>query len=106
MTGALIGAGSGLVLGLVLLVWALRERGKRRDAEVARDNAQSILKDTRAACARLQTENGVINKDRNNCRAQLRVLRTTISSLHEQLAECKDPAAVEKLLNDELGEQL
>lgn len=106
MTGALIGAGGGLVLGLVLLVWALRERGKRHDAEADCSNAKGTLKDVRSACARLQTENGVINKDRNNCRAQLRVLRTTISSLHEQLAACKDPAAVEKLLNDELGKQL
>lgn len=106
MTGAIIGAGSGLVLGLVLLVWALREGGKRHAAEAARDNARHDLKDARLANERLQVETNVIRKDRNNCRAQIALLHKTINGLHEQLAACKDPAAVAKLLNDELGEPL
>jgi uncharacterized coiled-coil DUF342 family protein len=106
MTGALIGAASGLVLGLSLLVWCLRERSKRHDAEADAENARRLLKDSRTAVSRLNTEINVVRKDRDSCNAQIGVLRRTIAGLHEKLAECKDPEAVEKLLNDELGEQL
>jgi len=106
MTGALISAGSGLVLGIALLIWGLRERSKRHRAEVTRDNMAGLLKDARGAIERLRTEVNVIRQDRHNCQAQIEVLRKTINGLHEKLAECKDPEAVEKLLNDELGDQL
>jgi hypothetical protein len=106
MTGALIGGGAGLLLGLTLLIWALRERGKRHSAEIERDNARHLLKDSHSAVDRLRVEANVLRQDRNGCQAQIKMLRNTIHGLHIKLAECKDPAAVEKLLNDELGEQL
>lgn len=104
MTVALIGAGSGLVLGISLLIWALRERGARHAAETERDNAKHALDNALLTNDRLRVEVNVIRRERNGCQAQLKVLHETIHGLHEQLAECKDPAAVEKLLNDELGE--
>jgi len=106
MTGALIGVGSGLVLGLALLIWALRERTKRHDAEMERESAFSKYKDAQSTADRLRIQLGVVRKDLEHSQGQIDVLRKTISGLHEKLAECKDPAAVEKLLNDELGEQL
>jgi hypothetical protein len=104
MTGVLISAGAGLLLGLGLLIWGLRERGKRHAAELARENTLALLKDMRGANERLRTEIGVVRRDRNSCQAQVGVLRNALANLHEKLAECKDPEAVEKLLNDELGE--
>lgn len=106
MTGALIGAGGGLVLGISFLIWALRERSKRHDAEADRDSVSYLLKDARLANDRLRVEINVVRRERNGCQAQIKVLHDTIHGLHEKLAECKDPAAVEKLLNDELGEPL
>lgn len=106
MIGTLIGAGGGLVLGISLLIWGLKERSKRHTAELARESIRSLLKDTQNANVRLRTEIDVVRKDRENCQAQLQVLRDALAKLYEKLAECKDPVAVERLLNDELGEQL
>lgn len=106
MIGTLVSVGGGLVLGISLLFWSLRERSRRHAAELALKSSRHLVKGKQEANERLRTEIAVIRKDRDNCQAQLQVLRDTVLGLHEKLAKCKDPAAIEQLLNDELGEQL
>jgi len=102
----LIVAASGLVLGLGLLIWALRERQVKHEAIISLEKARSAVKDLRIDIARTRNEAAVNRLDRNRAQAQIDVLHKTVNGLHEQLAACEDPVAVAKLLRAELGEQL
>jgi hypothetical protein len=107
MTWALLGsAGGGLLLGIVLLIWALNERGGKHRAVLALENARSLLKDQRAATERLRKELDLSKRTRRAAETQITVLRNTITGLHEKLAKLDDPEAIKDLLNEELGEQI
>jgi hypothetical protein len=102
--GYAIVGGIGLAVGLGLMVWALLERKKRSQAELAlkdervkRIEAQRIADANRARVTEL-SEN-VAKLD-----AQLFVQRQRISECRERLAEGGTPAAIKRWLDSELGE--
>lgn len=101
--GYVISLGSGLVLGIVLLCWALRERSKRHDAELKLEAARATatglrrdLKDVEGTIVGLQEEGDARE-------GQLVVLRDTVNKLRVKLRECRDPATVRAWLDDALG---
>lgn len=106
MTWVLVAAGSGLLLGLTLLVWVLKERSKRHAAEEKATKLESevaILQGANANQAALINQR---DKELGRQAKQLLTLRNTISKLREQLVECRDPEAIKQWLEDELKEQI
>lgn len=100
--GYVITAGSGLLLGIGLLIWAIRERSKRADAEKGLITAQATLRmrdlaaqDMERTIKTLQLENRQINKEAV-------AVREAYKASLERLKACKDPEAVQSWLEEEL----
>ena len=104
--GYAIVGGIGLAVGLGLMFWALIERKKRNQAELAlkdervkRIEAQRIADENRARVNELSENVGKLN-------AQLAVQRQRIGECRERLAEGGTPAAIKSWLDSELGDDV
>ena len=100
--GYLITGGAGLLLGLGLLIWGLRERSKRHAAERAADAAKNELEGAAAqadknALAARKAEDFAERLD-----GQVTVLRDRLREARTRLAQCGDPKAVKAWLDQEL----
>jgi len=100
---AIVG-GTGLAVGIWLLIWALKERSARHSAERAAD-APCLL---RAKAEEIAGENvhrvGEPKGQLEAVEIELATLRGRLNEARVRLAECGDPQAVKKWLDDELGE--
>jgi Flp pilus assembly protein TadG len=100
-----ISIGSGLLLGLGLMIWGLAERAARHRAERAADEANNLA----AAADRLAKSNAVVAEnngkllqaeyDRNA------VLRAALEEARDRLLKCDDPKTVHEWLTEELKKE-
>lgn len=101
-----ISIGSGLLLGLSLMIWGLAERAARHKAERATDEAKSLVE----ASDRLAKSNATVAE---GARASLQaerdrnaVLRAALEEARERLLKCDDPKAVREWLTEELKKEM
>jgi predicted nucleic acid-binding Zn-ribbon protein len=101
--GYAIVGGLGILLGLGLMIWALRERAARHEAERAtdkavkeRDTASRIADANRAQALKL-------DKERRRLEMQIGALRIRLDEAWESLAKSGDPKAVKDWLDKELS---
>ena len=97
-----ITAGSGLLLGLGLLIWGLSERSKRHAAERASDKAEAdrqLFEQAAKDNAKAATESEDAAFRLAN---QLEVLRSKLRETRDRLARCNDPDTIRKWLDDEM----
>lgn len=104
--GMVISLGAGLVVGIMLLVWGLRERSAKHEAQLRLTKVREELARTKTSVSVWQTRHRLAEDAAERAQKQICMLHSTINSLHEQLASCKDPSAVKALLDKELGEQV
>lgn len=100
--GYVITGGVGLVLGVGLLIWALRERSKCARAEKAATDADHRL---RAALIQADMNAQVAQEAADSQQrvvSQLNVLRERLYEARRRLAKCGDPKAVQDWLDEEL----
>jgi predicted RNase H-like nuclease (RuvC/YqgF family) len=100
----IIGA-AGLLLGLGLMVWALRERSARHKAEREVSDLEDTIKwkdqaikNWRDGFDRLDVE----------CKRQdtfIMTLKSEIEELQTRLVAAKDPETIKDLLDEELGKE-
>lgn len=103
MITALISVGSGIAVGLGLLIWGLSERSKRHKAEMSLEQSRTTNTSLRSdiAALQMQLEHG---QDREQGAARrVQVLQDTIDQLRVKLRACRDPAAVRRWLDEQLG---
>ena len=101
-----ITAGTGLLLGLGLLIWGLRMRGKLADSEMLLEKSRGTVKEMigrHDAADKALTE---LHNDRTQLAKQVVSLRGTIEELRQQLIQCRDPATVRRWLDEEMGKKL
>lgn len=98
--------GIGLAIGVGFLIWALRERAKRGDAEKGMDAAlaqvtrlEEHIKKEQIIAANLQAELAREN-------ARVTVLRRALEEAQQRLLSCNDPKAVREWLEAELKTQI
>lgn len=94
---------SGLALGLSLMIWALKERTKRHNAE---REVIDLLKKVgelelgirhNVQAAKTARDNNLLMKK------QLKELRTMLLQTRLRLVECKDPKVIKTWLDHELN---
>ena len=99
-----ITGGAGLLLGLVLLIWALRERSKRSKAEEqslkSEQRCKMLSRQVKDLSLALEAHKRQARKDEE----QLEVLRTTIDGLRRKLVACQDPETISSWLDSELSD--
>ena len=100
--GYAITGGIGLLVGIGLLIWALRERTKRHEAEREADAARAALEKAaeqadKNALAALKAEDFAKRLD-----DQILVLRGRLNEARVRLGQCGDPKAVKDWLDAEL----
>ncbi len=100
---AIIG-GIGLAIGIGLLIWALKERSARYNAE------KEYLKcDLKNKLLERQNKdlNTIVQKHKDNeerLDKQIVVLKKTIDNLRERLVLCQDPQTIVDWLDNEMGD--
>ncbi len=104
--GMAISLGSGLVVGLTLLVWMLVERNKRAKVESDLNTARATNTELRAGLAKSNAIIGDLSAERTRFADQIKVLRTTVDELRNKLRDCRDPETVRAWLDEELGKQV
>lgn len=103
--GYAITAGVGVLLGVALLIWGLRERkarfaaeedsaNSRRDVQAAVEQARENLR----AADQANLANGRLIK-------QLAHLRVRMDDLRERLVQCQDPKTIVEWLDAETSEE-
>ena len=104
--GYVIVGGIGLLLGIALLIWALRERSKRHGAE-------STLKDEQVKRAEAERIAGVNLARASEMEAQSRRLDAQLIAQRGRLNECRgrlaeggSPEAIKDWLDSELKEDV
>jgi small-conductance mechanosensitive channel len=100
--GIAIAGGSGLFLGLGLLIWGLGERKKRHAAERAADKAEQ----DRLSAVQVADQNArqaqKVEDFANRLDAEVMALRGRLNETRIRLAQCGDPKAVKAWLDSEL----
>jgi len=98
-----ISIGSGLILGIVLLIWALNERSKRHGAQMSLVLARATNTKLRTEISMLQVDVEQGTKREQGAARQVTVLHGVIDELRVKLRTCRDPAAVRSWLDEQLG---
>jgi len=104
--GYAIVGGAGLIVGLGLMIWALRERTLRHFAERKADEEAAH----RARFEAQAVENAEVAQELDSMSKRLMVESETIRSRLEEtrirLAQCGDPKAVKDWLDSELEKEV
>jgi hypothetical protein len=87
--------GSGLVLGIGFLIWALKERAARQKAEEDA-SAFRIVSETNVAIATKA------QSDVKDLRNQIMSLQAAVRNAQQKLLDCNDPETIKAWLTDEL----
>ena len=100
--GYAIVGGSGLALGLGLMIWALVERGRRnkaaleaKDAVVRQEEYRRIADGNRERVVELERQIGKVD-------LELAAVRGKLAEARDRLAKCGDPQTVKDWLDREL----
>jgi len=103
--GYAIVGGIGLFVGIGLMIWALRERSKRHEAERKADKAQQERADFERAVK--HNAQVAVNAEAETKRVERELdgVRLQLSEVRKRLAQCGDPKAVKAWLDDELKEE-
>jgi len=101
-----ITAGCGLLLGLGLLIWGLRMRGKLADSEMLLEKSRGTVKELLGRLDEAGKALDALHRDRQSLERQVISLRGTIEELRQQLIQCRDPATVRRWLDEEMGKKL
>ena len=100
-----ITAGVGVLLGLSLLIWGLREQTARHKAERAADAAAT---GESSALGHLADARETVNAqalELTRARVQNDAIRKTVDELRKRLVECKDVKTVQEWLDEELKDE-
>ena len=98
-------AGAGLVLGIGLLIWGLRERSARNNAEKETYDLQQKLAWTEAASDTWKQQCDAQREALLAAEAWSEQQKVTIADLQERLIKSKDPQAIKDWLDEELSEE-
>lgn len=104
MTALLTGAG-GLVLGLTLMVWALRERSKRHRAQLFANQLEIENKKLDLLARQNEVAAKKAGDELKRIKNHLGELRRKLYATRIQLAQSDDPKAVKKWLDQELDSE-
>jgi hypothetical protein len=100
--GYLITAGTGLALGLGLLVWALRLQGKLKDAQ----DRQAVAERTALNSSRIADENRAAARASEAAATrvskELAEVKLRLQEARSRLIASKDPAVIKEFLDAEL----
>lgn len=104
MSYAIVG-GIGLLIGLGLLIWAVRLQGKLARSEVKL--AETVASLEKAADVALANANAAAQAEDTAKRALAASdeLRVRLKAARESLLLCKDPGAIQQVLDAELKEE-
>ena len=95
--------GAGILLGLGLLIWGLRERSARYNAERKADKQQARADD----CERAATANARVAKENEDwakrVENQATALKESLTQTRELLKRCQDPKIIREWLDSELN---
>jgi hypothetical protein len=104
--GIAISIGSGLLLGIGLMIWGLVERKKRYEAEKKAMRAEDLKRLMKIRLENTLKQVEASNEDKKKAENQIGMLRGTIDKLRDRLKECKDPETIKNWLEEELGGQI
>jgi hypothetical protein len=104
MSYAIIG-GIGLLLGLGLMIWALRERSLRSDLEKDLNFAKNEQERHRKLACLNADIAAQQTKDLKRLSTQVTYLRSRLGNLRERLVKCRDPETIKEWLDEELKEE-
>lgn len=102
---AIAAGGAGLLLGLGLMVWALRERSLRHRAERELDGAKLKTQSAQEAALANFAHAAELEQQIGRMAQQLATLRERLRETRIRLARCGDPKAVKAWLDEELKAQ-
>lgn len=100
--GYAIVGGSGLFVGIGLMIWALAERSKRHAAERRADATLLELKEMRQLAAKNAAAAQSIRDASIRSDKQLTLVRAQLEDTRRRLARSGDPEAVKAWLDEEL----
>ncbi len=100
-----ITAGSGLLIGLGLMIWGLAERAKRHSAERDADKAMALLKTANDIAENNIKRVTELEQERSAQSDELAALRGRLNEARTRLAESADPKAVKEWLDAETKEE-
>jgi len=103
--GYAIVGGLGLLIGLILLIWAVRLRGRLAETQVKLAETQASLE--KAADVALLNANAATAAEAAAKRAMAAAdeLRVRLKAARDSLLLCKDPGAIQQVLDAELKEE-
>jgi hypothetical protein len=104
--GYLATAGGGLVLGIALMIWGLRERSKRHAAEKAQAAAQLAEHAAKMVAANNAARAMELEAEVKKVDDQLDFVRQRLSEARDRLVSCEDPQAIKDWLDAELGAEV
>jgi hypothetical protein len=104
--GIAIAAGAGLLLGLGLLVWGLRERSKRHTAERAADKAESLRAQAADAANHNATRAVEMEDQAVRLTAQLDTLRGRLAEVRELVVDKAPIETVKALIDTESKDEV
>jgi len=100
--GIAIAGGSGILLGLGLLLWALRERSKRHGAELRAMEAEKVKEEFESAAEHNAEISSELEVQAQRLSEQLAILRNRLSEARVRLAKAGSPEAIKEWLDKEL----
>lgn len=95
----------GLAIGIAFLVWALRERTKRHEAERVADAARAAEAAALEALAAAHTTVDMQVGELNRTRTQVETVRTALDAARKKLVMCQDGPTVKAWLDEQLKDE-
>lgn len=102
----LVTAGIGVVLGLGLLIFALRERSAKHHAELVLKDVTQQLENEQNNHRATQEFLTASRQARQRSDDQMEALRFVLEQARTRLLECRDPKVVKSWLDAELSDKL
>ena len=98
--------GIGFAIGAGFLIWGLRERSLRNDAEKAIMAFEARVADLERIGKQAATTVENLRAELTREHARVLVLRSTLEQAQQRLLACNDPETIKKWLEDELAETI
>lgn len=104
--GIAISGAAGLILGLGLLIWGLKQKNARHAAERSADQAREHQKTAIAAANHNAAQVAELEKRSIRLIDQVEVLRGRLRAVRGVVAQTGDMATIRKLLDSESREEI
>jgi len=104
--GLIAALGGGLLLGLALMIWGLRERSKRHAAEKGEAAAKLLEHGAKMTAANNAARVMELDAEIKRIGDQLAFVRSKLSEARERLVKCEDPQAIKDWLDAELAAEV